>query len=141
MSYGPRQEPNDELDEPVLAPFAPVPQPGDSDEGRATADEDAHGAERRVAVNACHAPTRHRAADIKTTNMATARRIAIQYAAEQRTAERFAAARSPRLPQWTSSERRRRHWPAIAPRQSGWRFSRRQVRARASSSLTAPPSP
>jgi hypothetical protein len=46
-----RQEPNDELDEPVLAPFAPVPQPGDSDEERATADEDAHGAERRVAVN------------------------------------------------------------------------------------------
>jgi hypothetical protein len=46
-----RQEPDDELDEPVLAPFAPVPQPGDSDEERATADEDAHGAERRVAVN------------------------------------------------------------------------------------------
>jgi hypothetical protein len=46
-----RQEPNDELDEPVLARFAPVPQPGDSDEERATADEDAHGAERRVAVN------------------------------------------------------------------------------------------
>jgi hypothetical protein len=46
----------------------------------------------------CHAPTPHRAADIKTTNMATARRIAIQYAADQRTAERFAAACSPRLP-------------------------------------------
>jgi hypothetical protein len=50
----------------------------------------------------CHAPTPHRAADIKTTNMATARRIAIQYAADQRTAERFAAACSPRLPQWTN---------------------------------------
>src|SRR3954447_23104871 len=51
------QEPNDELDEPVLAPFAPVPQPGDSDKERATADEDAHGAERRVPSTTCHAPT------------------------------------------------------------------------------------
>src|SRR3954467_300980 len=98
------QEPNDELDEPVLGPFAPVPQPGDSDKERATAAKMHMAPSVVLPSTTCHAPTPDRAADIKTTNMATARRIAIQYAADQRTAERFAAACSPRLPQWTTSE-------------------------------------
>jgi hypothetical protein len=52
MSYGPcAKNPMTNSTNPFSPRFAPVPQPRDSDEERATADEDAHGAERRVAVN------------------------------------------------------------------------------------------